>query len=240
MEIKIELDLPGIIAQACAAERLQPLIDKAIADALKSAIQEATGYRSPFAEALKTQLTEAMPHGLRIGDVAKFQQVLNAAMTRHVHDANTATVETALGNVVRDALPDVPRVLKLSELMTMARDDFHKEQHEAFYAYWEPSNHGGGGWLYLDEDENPGRSGYGSKTRDREDVKYSAKHRLAVNNDGWVYALRLDEKDITPASRPDAIGDFDSTLLAMYVGRTKLEIDCDDDDVRSAASEQYD
>lgn len=238
MEIKIELDLPGIIAQSCAAERLQPLIDKAIADALRSAIDEATGYRSEFRKALTTQLVEAMPHGLGVSDVAKFQYVLNAAVTKHVHGANAATVEAAFGKLMKDVLPDVPEVVKLSELVELARAGFHKEQHEAFYAYWEPCPYGGG-WLYLDDDERP-KQGYGSTHRDREDMKYSAEHRLAVSKEGVVYALRLKDTDVTPSARPDVIGSFDATLMAMYVGRTRLEIDWDDDDVRCAAESQYD
>lgn len=239
MEIKIELDLPGIIAQACAAERLQPLIDKAIGDALKSAIDDATGYRSEFRKALSAQLVEALPHGLGVSDVAKFQHVLNAAVTRHVHGANVETVETAFDKLMRDVLPEVHEVVKLSDLVKQARDGFHKEQHEAFYAHWEPSNHGGGGWLYLDDDERP-KQGYGSTSRSREDMKYSAEHRLAVNKDGVVYALRLKDTDVTPSARPDVIGSFYATLMAMYVGRTRLEIDCDDDDVYSESQAQYD
>lgn len=239
MNITITLDLPGIIAQACAAERLQPLIDKAISEALKSAIDDATGYRSEFRKAMAAQLAEALPHGLGADDVAKFQQVLNLAVTRHVHDANAATVQTALDKMMRDVMPDVPAVVKLSGFMKEAREGLHKEQHEAFYAYWEPSPYGGG-HLYLDDDERPGCGGYGSQTRDRKDMKYSADYRIAVNKDGEVYALRLDGKDVTPKSRPDVIGSFEATLMAMYVGRTRLEIDCDDDDVRSAAEAQYD
>lgn len=239
MNITITLDLPGIIAQACAAERLQPLIDKAISEALKSAIGDATGYNSEFRKTMAAQLAEALPHGLGADDVAKFQQVLNLTVTRHVHDANAATVQTALDKMMHDVMPDVPAVVKLSDFVADARAGLHKEQHEAFYAYWEPSPHGGG-WLYLDDDENPGHSGYGSKTRDREDMKYSADYRIAVNNHGEVYALRLDGKEVTPKSRPDVVGSFEATLMAMYVGRTRLEIDCDDDDVRSVAEAQYD
>ncbi|MNL81981.1 hypothetical protein D3C87_2092390 [compost metagenome] len=70
--------------------------------------------------------------------------------------------------------------------------------------------------------------------------QYSARIRLGVNKEGDVYSLKLDGKDITPSSRPDVIGRFDTMLMAMYVGRTRLEIDMDEDDVESAASEQYD
>jgi hypothetical protein len=113
----------------------------------------------------------------------------------------------------------------------MAREGFHKKDSEPFYAYWNPSQYGGG-WLYLDENEKPGSSGYG----DRDGMKYRAKHRIAVNEDGEVYAMHFDGSDLTPKSRPDVTGHFESALMAMYVGRAKLNVDIDDDDVRHAAS----
>lgn len=234
MEIKIELDLPAIIAQAVTAERLQPLVDKAIADALKSAINDATGYRSAFSEAVKKQLADAMPHGLAVDDVAKFQQVLNQALQGAVHGANAAAVNTALQKAVQQVMPDVPEVLKLSELMTAAREGFHKEDGQPFYALYEESEYGGGGYLYLNSDSTPG-GGYGSGGG-----KYAASHRLDFTKEGNVYALKLQDKQITPTSRPNVISRFDSILMAMYVGRTRIEIDMDADDVESAASEQYD
>ena len=51
--------------------------------------------------------------------------------------------------------------------------------------------------------------------------------------------MKLDEIP-PPKSGPDAIGRFDALLLSLYVGRTTLEIDMDEHDVESAASEQYD
>ena len=85
----------------------------------------------------------------------------------------------------------------------------------------------GGGTLFLDNDES---------TRE----KYRADMRISFNKEGEVYALRLDGYDITPKSAPVAIGSFDGLLLSMYVGRTTIELDCDEIDVESAATEQYD
>lgn len=239
MEIKINLDLPDIISQAVSAERIQPIVDKAIADAVKDAINDATGYRSEFREAMKKQLAEAMPHGLDLDDVAKFQHILNQSMSKLVQECNTSTIQTAIEKVVKDVMPEVPPVIKMSELIEQARKGFHKETHEAFYAYFEPSTYSGG-WLYLDESENPGNRGYGSTSRSREGQKYSANIQLAFNKDGDVYALRLDGKEITPSSRPDIISSFEGTIMSMYVGRTRLEVDMDDDDVYGASGEQYD
>ena len=226
MQINIELDLPAIISAAVCAERVQPLIDKAIAESIKDAIGEATGYRSKFREELKKQLAEAMPHGLGIDDCAKFQHMLNAAVTDAVHGENAAVVQVALRTAAKAVMPNVPERIKLSDLVKEARRGLHKDEHEAFYAFLEMSDYGGG-HLYLDSDETC-----------RE--KYRADMRIAFTKEGEVYALKLDGIDITPKSAPSAVGSFDGLLLSMYVGRTSLEIDCDESDVESAASEQYD
>jgi len=240
MELSIKLDIESAITTALQPEKLGPIVEKHITAAVTEGIREATGYGSDFSKMLKEQLKTMLPHGLGEDDVAKFQHCLNQALRTVLHDANNATIQTAMDKVMREVMPDVKPLIKLSELMVLAREGFHKAQHESFYAYWEPSEYSsGGGWLYLDEDSDVGQRTYGSHSSSR-DRKYSAKYRLAVNKDGSVYALNLDGKDMMPAQRPDVIGRFDATLMAMYVGRTNLELDIDADDVSSAASEQYD
>lgn len=223
MEIKIELDLPALIASAVSAEKIQPILDKAVSQAITEAIRDATGYNSPFSKALKQQLTDAMPHGLSIDDVAKFGHVLSAAITDAVHGENTNTIQAALRKAATAVLPDVPSRIKLSELLEEARGGFHKDKHEAFYAHLEPSDYGGG-WLYLDEDEN---------TRE----KYRSDIRIAFTKEGEIYSLRLDGQQITPKSTPNVVGRFEGILLSMYVGRTSLEVDQDADEVEYAAAE---
>jgi hypothetical protein len=232
MEITINLDLPGIIAQAVTAERLQPLVDKAIADAIKSAINDATGYRSAFSEAIKKQVADALPHGLKVDDLAKFQHVLNHALQSAVHGANAEAVNTALAKAVEQVIPDVPAVIKMSELMEVAREGFNRSEGEAFYALFEESEYGGG-HLYLHSDPEPGH-GYGAGGG-----KYACHYQLAFNKEGEVYTLKLRDKQVTPASRPDVITRFDAALMAMYVGRTRIDPDIDADEVSSAAGEQY-
>ncbi len=226
MEIKIDLDLPSIIAQAVSAERIQPIVEKAIAAAVDSAIRDATDYSSPFREALKTQLKDAMPHGLAIDDVAKFQHMANAAVTDAVKGANAESIKTAIAQGLKSAIPVVPERIKLSELLEEARGAFHKEKHEAFYAHYQPSEYGGG-WLSLDSDES-------------KSSEYRADIRIAFNAKGEAYSLKLDGRDITPKSVPDAVGRFDGLLLSLYVGRSSIELDMDADEVESAAGEQWD
>lgn len=226
MEIKIKLDIPAIITNACSAERIQPLVDKAISEAIKDAINDATGYRSDFRKLLQSQLSESMPHGLGIDDCAKFQQVFNRAITEAVHGANAQTIQTAMQSALKGVIPDVPQRIKMTELLNVARQGFHKESHEAFYARLKLSEYGGG-WLYLDEDD-------GCRN------EYSAHMNLAFNKEGEVYALKFEGRDMTPKSLPVAVGRFDGLLLSMYVGRTSLEIDMDEDEVEYAAQPEQD
>lgn len=224
MKITIELDLPGIIGSAVTAERIQPIVDRAIAEAIKDAIVAATGYRSKFRAELKEQLSEAMPHGLEIEDCAKFQHLLNRAITEAVHGENAQTMQAAMQAAAKAVIPKAPERIKLSELVEEARSGFHSE-HEAFYAHLEMSDYGGGA-LYLDSDENCLN-------------KHRASTRIAFNKEGDVYAMRLDGHDLTPKSMPAVIGRFEGLLLSMYVGRTSLEIDINEDEVKSAAAEQF-
>lgn len=232
MEIKIELDLPSIIASAVTAEKLQPLVDKAISDTIKDAIREATDYSSEFRKEVKKQLAAALPHGLAIDDMVKFQQVLNQALNKAVHGENEAAVRTALLKAVKDVMPNAPEVLKLSELMEAAREGFYKDDDKsAFYGYFEEREYGGG-CIYLDSDPDPG---YGSSRSHN-----SARHSISFNQEGVVYALKMNNTQITPASQPTVITRFESILMAMYVGRTRLDIDLDPYEVKSAADHQYD
>ena len=226
MEIKIDLDLPSIIAQAVSAERIQPIVDKAIAEAVSSAVRSATDYSSPFRKALETQLKEAMPHGLAIDDMAKFQYMTNAAVSDAVKGANSDTIKNAIAQGIKAAIPEMPERIKLSELVTAARSEFHKDAHEAFYAHYEPSEYGGG-WLSLDSDES-------TKS------KYGAGIRLGFNSKGEVFSLRLDGIDITPKYVPDAAGRFEGMLLSLYVGRSSIELDLSEGDAESLAGEQWD
>lgn len=236
MELRINLDLEAAVAAALTPEKLGPILDKHLIDAIKSAISDVTGYRSKFSEVLKEQLAAALPHGLKLHDVAKFQQVLNQSLASLVGGMNADAINTALAKVAKDVCPEVPASIKLSKLLEEARERFCKDENkEAFYALWEPHPYGGG-HLYLNNDQlERSASLYGSSTS-----KYDARYQLAVTSGGEVYALRLDGRHVTPSSRPDVIGHFDSILMSMYVGRTRLEIDIDADDVEAAAAEQFD
>ncbi len=237
MDLIISIDLEKAISSALAPDKLAPILDKHINEAISSAVREATDYNSEFRKGIKEQMKAALPHGLGIDDMVKFQHVLNASLRSVLQGANEDTITAALKQCVEEVMPDVPAELKLSKLLEEAREGFGKERHEPFYAFWEPTDYGGGR-LYLDREERPskGYGGHGS----RESVKYNAEFNLAVNSEGEVYAMRLCGQDLTPSSRPMVITRFESILMAMYVGRTRLIVDMDDDDVESASGEQWD
>jgi hypothetical protein len=235
MELNVKIDLEAAVAQALAPEKLQPILDKHIIGAITDAIDDATGYRSTFRTALKEQLAGALPHGIEIADVAKFQHVLNEVLRNAVHGQNAATLNTALEKAVASLIPDVPATVKLSQLMEDARHGLHVENREAFYALFEQQY--GFSHLYLDRETNKG-SLYGSGNS--ETKKYAADYRLDFDKEGRCYSMKLDGKQVTPGSLPNAVGGFEATLLALYVGRTRLEIDMDPDDLESAAGEQWD
>lgn len=240
MDITIKIDIEQAIAGALAPEKLAPILDKHVTEAITSAIRDATDYSSDFRKTLAIQLKEVLPHGLGIDDVAKFQHILNQAMQSAVGGSNLSLVQTAISQAVMNTLPTLPATVTMTELLEMARNDFCKEDGGAFYAYLdEPYAGSGGGYLYLDSDPTPGKGIYGrEKTRD--EAKYSAQNAIHFNKEGDVYALKLDGLQIKPASLPTVISRFDTVMMSMYVGRTRLVADLDDSEVRSLSSERYD
>lgn len=233
MQFTFDIDLQGIVDKTMSPENIAPILEAAITKAFKAAVDSATGYRSEFSTKLEAQLKEALPHGLHLSDVAKFQNVLNEAVTNAVHGANAETVKAAMQKVAANALPDLPARLKLSELMEMARDGFHKEAHEAFFAELELSDYGFA-YLYLDSSERPSRSN--SFRSDHQ----AANFKLSISKDGDVFAMRYDGMEMTPSKLPTVIGKFEGVLLSLYTGRTTIEVDMDEHAVKSAAEAQYD
>lgn len=233
--MNITIDFQGAIDRAFAPEAMAPILDKHLTAAITSAIQDATGYSSTFSKELKAQLAEALPHGLSTQEVAKFQHILNQTMNTFVGDANRASVETALAKAVAHVMPTVPAVLKLSEFMAGARAGLHIEEREAFYAFLKVSNYGS---TYVCIDSAPRPGSLLSGHYDRADMQHRAKYQLSVSEQGDVYAMRLDGVHLTPNKLPNVVGSFEGSLMAMYVGRTKLLIDMDDDDLESLSSEQ--
>lgn len=226
MQFTFDIDLQAIVAKTMAPENIAPVLEAAITKAFKNAVDDATGYRSEFSEKLKAQLKEALPHGLAIDEVAKFQFLMNQAVTSAVHGANSETIRVAMLDAIKQVMPDVPARIKLSDLVEQAREGFHKEKHEAFYARFEAHQYGGG-HLSFDGDEDC-RS------------PYSASVRLAFNEAGEVYTLYMRGGDVLPNKLPEAITRFDGLLLALYVGRSTIEVDIDEDDFRDAAEANYD
>lgn len=223
MKFELDLDLPGIIAQAVSAEKLQPIIDKAVDTALRSAIEEATGYRSEFRNTLEAQVAAALPHGLHLDDTAKLQHLMNIAFSDMVGRFNAEAVRAMFERTRAIPLPEVPTEVKLSELLESARDGLHVfDESKGFFCELKESEYSAGThYLSLDEDE-------GSS-------EYRAAYRLSINKDGEVYSLKLDGQQVTPSFLPDVIGTFDATLMSMYVGRTKLRLDMDEYDIERAA-----
>lgn len=227
MKLSIDIDLEQAIGQALTPEKLGPILNKHLTDAVTSAISDATGYSSDFRKQVAAQLKSMLPHGLHDAELVKFQHVLNQAVTDVVRCANRDAVTTALQQAVEQVMPDVPPVVKASELIEAARAHFAKGAHESIYAHYQPSEYSPGGWLALDADA-------------RCSSVWRARYCVAIHDEGRVYSLRLDGEPINPTSRPDIIGRFHSMLMAMYVGRSALDMDMTEDDIEEAAVGEYD
>ena len=72
--MNIDINIEGLVADAVAAalapEKLQPIIQANVEKAVKSAIDDNFGYRSPFIELCKESMAAVMPTDL--GDLGRY------------------------------------------------------------------------------------------------------------------------------------------------------------------------
>ncbi len=226
MQFTIEIDIQGIVANATSHERIQPLLDKAITEALRQSIDEATGYRSEFRKELTAQLIEALPRGLSVDDAAKFQQVLNQTLSQAVQGENVAALQAAISKSMGEIIKKPPTTVKLSEFMETIRSGLHKEDHEEFFAQLEVTDYG---FTYLSFDSDEKCQSW-----------HGAEYRLGIMENGEVFSLKMCGVEVKRASLPNVIGEMNGLLMSMYVGRTTMQVDMDADDVADAARSKTD
>ncbi len=222
MQITIDLDIESAIKTALSHERLSPILDRAITSAVIQAVQDAVGYNAPFTKMLKAKVAEAMPCGLDLAEQTKFQHILNDAVGKSVIAAHMEAATAAIMKASQAALPGVPAEIHLSDLLKAARDHLLHSDGGDFFAQVVEGFTKGCRLIYIDE--KPGTD------------RYRAAYHISISDDGSAYSVVMDRRPITPASRPDVISRFSSLLMALYVGRTRLLIDLDEDGVERIAT----
>lgn len=224
--MNIDINIEGLVADAVAAalapEKLQPIIQANVEKAVKSAIDDNFGYRSPFIELCKESMAAVMPTDL--GDLGRYGDLVLKTFKFALSEHQDHVLKQTITERMEQLLKPLPTRMKLSELVEQLTSHFsncYSRDGSERPTFIIEKNDRGYWHLYADPKEDAGRYS-----------QYSCAIHMAFTEDGECYSLKVDEKD--DPKKMIFIGSHygaDALALNIYTGGTKIdfeEIDVDD------------
>lgn len=160
----MQIDITSLIADAAekvlAPENLAPKLEKALSEAIGSALDDAMGYRSEFRKMLNETMAKAMPGG--VDGVTKIGELVAQRVAALVSNAQDNALSQLIDKQLEDLIEPAPAELKLSQLMAELtkrwdRRDYDKPEGSAPTFIIERSSHGTT-TLYADKNEGTDES----------------------------------------------------------------------------------
>jgi hypothetical protein len=231
INLPIEDTLQQLLADALSPEALRPKIQKILQDTVDHAISSAFGRYGDFSKTLEPAIKALVPHALKLDEATSFDLYLKKAITERINTYNEERLKQVFGPLLDDLLERPPAEITLTDLVKKAAEcwdaDYRRKGADRVTVHVEDADSDGYWRLYLD----PGtKSSYGSN--------YSCQVHLAVTKDGQVYSLKNSEGKVDMAKERFAgpFYGFESYLLALYTGNTKIVRDVShEDDLYDAA-----
>ncbi|WP_430317840.1 hypothetical protein [Pseudomonas nitroreducens] len=219
--MNIDINIEGLVADAVAAalapEKLQPIIQANVEKAVKSAIDDNFGYRSPFVELCKESMAAVMPTDL--GDLGRYGDLVLKAVRMALNEHQDHALKQTITERMENLLKPLPARMKLSELVEKLTEHFatgHRREGDKPTFIVEVSDVVEGYWgLYADPKEGADRYS-----------KYGCAIQMQFNKEGECYSLRIDEKEdpknmLFLGSHHGA----DALALNLYTGGTKVDFE---------------
>lgn len=222
--MQINLNIEETIAQAIRAalspERLQAVIEKQVGEVADKAIKSAFDTYGDFSKTVQTAIKTLVPHELSLDGAANWNHAIGQHIALRLKAVNDERIAHALNPMLDKLLATPPAELKVSELVSKAveywGEKYGKRRDGAPTITIEKHSGSTGGYWSLHMDEEEGRS------------LYACQIQLAVNKDGEVYSLKVNEQDIKTTNYAGPFFNFEAYLFQLYTGGTKLVLDEDD------------
>lgn len=214
-ETNIETILHDAINKALHPDNLGPIIQKQVDSVVKSAIEDATGYRSEFKETADEQIRAAMPSSL--GDISRFSDLVMKVLAAQVKDIQDQRMKEILLPRMEKILAPAPSVIKISELARKMRDEWNEDARDKNERPTFIIDKGDYGTTRFYADPQEARS------------KYSCSFALALKHDGdekgEIWDVKINNEKLSEKMIIGCKFGIDAILLNIYSGATKLEID---------------
>lgn len=218
IDINIEQIVAESVAAALAPEKIQPIIQKNLDEAVKDAITEQFSWRSPFREMLKEKLAGVMPTD--IDDLARYGDLVVKSVKGMLAESQQQAIRQTIEEKLASMLKPLPSSMKLSELIAKLTEHFADSYERE--GSLSPTFHA---------EEPDATNGYWDFCADpRSDVsKYGCAIKMRFDKEGTCWSLKMEDRDakaliLGPSFAADAL------VLNLYTGGIKIERDRVDTD----------
>lgn len=218
IDINIEQIVADAVGAALSPEKLQPIITTNVEKAVKSAIDDAFGYRSPFLKLLEGKIAEAMPTDIE--DIGRYGDLVLKAVSAFINETQQDYIRNAIQPKLEGMLKKLPSTMKLSELVKLLVEEFSQDHLDSERDGSEQptiivrrSTGICSGYWHLHIDPKEGKSEYGCRIR------------ADFQDSGKCYSLKIDDEDMGRALLIGPTYNADALMLNIYTGGITIELD---------------
>jgi hypothetical protein len=198
---------------------IQKIVEEKIAKTVSNIVDDVLGSYSDFGK----QVKEVVKQSLAI-DVDKMElptynvlvrNVVRERLDQLVHVQGIELLKARMDEIFKT----VESEMKLSEIVENwkeALNEDHERDGEHITVTWEPSTYSsGGGWLYIDEEEDKSN--------------YQCDLRAGINKDGTIFALHWKSHDLLKEVKTTwAIDSIGEQFFRMHAAGSKIIVDMDE------------
>jgi len=221
LNLNIEETIAAAIAVAMAPERLQAVIEKQVAEVTDRAIKDAFSTYGDFSKTVASAVKSLVPHELSMDGAANWNHAIGQHIAQRLMAVNDQRIAQALNPILDQLLATPPAELKVSELVQKAIEYWGEEYGDSRHG--QPT-------IIVERRDTGITSGYWGLALDKEGGKseYSCAIRIQVSDQGHVYSLKVNEREIKTTKFAGPFYNFEAYLFQLYTGGTKLILDTED------------
>lgn len=225
--MNIKIDIEGIVtnavSKALSYDNVSVLVERMVDYTVKEAIEQSLRRHSEFGRAVSKHVEQVVKFDATLlseHEGPKFTHAIGQIIRAKVAALNNDAMKRAIEPMLDEILKPMPQVMKLSDLVKIAVDDWSDdcgepregrptvivERKEGILSdYFQ---------IYLDKEHKSRSSGCG--------------YALRCNQVGEVYSMRIYGTEIKNSLFAGPFYHFDALLFQLYTNKVRIEVDTTD------------
>ena len=220
-------ELQNAVANAFAnilsAGVIEQEIEERLTKTITSILDEQLRSYSDFGKALGDHVKQAMQVDFDHLGLPGYNDLILKTIRHQVNQLADDSIAKHVEEQMRELLSPAPAEIKLSQLVA----EFIKDKHDDYSCSCDGPERIA---LFVVGSRSGGPVGYHNIYLDKDEDKsqYSCAIRIATDEDGRVYSLKIDEVDPKKTLFIGPLWNFERRLFQMYAAGTKLIVDGDE------------